>query len=554
MARPATVGEIATVFLASVLTDFPAYKEIPSPEEIGASVTEWLDTLPARTPEAVADHYLTDGSAFQKVAMLRLFLADPDPSRLRKAEEVLLSARPRAEAEDLIAEYLAMRGKAGTGFLDRYRVVLREEMKFAGVGYFEREWSIRADSERDGRRQVEGVLRTLDCIVNGIDIDALLREFATSEDKHDRQRILDLLDKELDKLKPGEAVARWLAAVVAVEVPSQRVRLLEQSWRLLRPSRMAESEKPAWKSLLEDERAASPESYDGNVSGGENTLTVAGMAAESWNKLNSPDMYSDGNRKAQFFRLLGGAVFEEVALARAKAAVAGELIPPWPDDQKLTEPELQSLLAKLNGLPGAEVATAIRALPPKEKFSLFASKEHGEFMDKGCWYVSEVMPVPNQMRDFAFAEKWNGQNLTANMVRQLIDAMKLRGENGLDWHLSSGFPIPGIVIKPRVARNGMLMDIELKKPAILVELNVSYHPGTDSGFVKTQAVFFDEQDLAALDEKQRKQAEAAVEYLTESLSRMLAPTPNRRLYLSLGLRWYGPGKQEEPEFEGLPSL
>lgn len=548
MPRPATVGEIATVLLASLLTGSPEQEGLPRPEEIGALVTAWLESLPERSPKALADHYFEMGNASQQAAMLRIFVANPDPTRLQKVEEFLLGSRPRENSIGLVREYLTSRGTVGADFLARYRKAVDEEMESATKDYFSRDWSVYEDSMPKAKKRVEGMLKMLDALVKGVEVEPLLRQMAESEDYEVLRETAGLLKPALDKLKPEEAVARWLTVLVEQKDPLTRGRLLGYANQLLRPSPMTESEKPAWKTLLEDERAAIGEEARERGYFGDSIPTVAQVAAGVWNNFNELEVENDQERQYRMFLVLGYEGLAKISLQRAKAAIAGETIPPWPDEEKLNPTETEALLAKLNAMPGGEVVPAIRALGLKERFTLASIEEPIEAYKKASWHVCELELHEESAKDFAFVKSWDGQLLTAAMVEQLIAGMKKSKMVGFDWLVGGSRSLPGLRVASNEASNQMDLGMELKMPAVVASLMAMPAEAKDSSEpIRLQAVFFDEKDLAALEADKRKGAEESLKKFNEGLAKALAHDPKRQLQVYLQFYQIIPG-QEKPGF------
>jgi hypothetical protein len=554
MPRPATVGEIATVLLNSALTGLDEREPSPPPERAVELTAAWLESLPARTPAALADHYFESGNPVQKSAMLRIFLSDSEPARVQKAEEYLLSARPRSESLDLVREYLTSRGVAAADFLARYRKAVEEEMEGADKEFFYREWSAYESSAARARKKVEGMLKTFDALVKGVDVDTLFRQVAENEDEEETGQSLRMLQAELKKLKPSEAVARWLAAVVRTEDALQRGRLLGYARHILRPSPMTDPEKEHWKTLLEDNRDAYPEEDRGGGIYGKNGPSVAWLAAGAWTNLNSPEMNDDNERMYRLYHVLGGEGLQQTLLVRAKAAVAGETIPPWPDEEKLTEPEREAMVAKLNALPGGEVAPAIEALGYKEKFSLYALEEPIEAFRKASWFVGEVELEEGSEKAFAFTREWKGQMLKAAMIEQLIAEMRKEEGAGFEWYIGMGGSLPGIRVQSGEAENRINPGLELKKPALLAMLVIMPSGGNGSdGPMRLQAMFLDETDEAALEEEEQKKLAEAVAKFNETLAKALEHDPKQQLQIQISLYRLSPGKPEDDD-SSLPGL
>jgi hypothetical protein len=543
MPRPATVGEIATVFLASMLTGLREQEGTPRPDQVGDLVAAWLDSLPERTPQAMADHYFEVGNALQKASMLRLFVANPDPTRLKKVEEFLLAARPRENSFELVREYLTTQGPAGADFLASYRKAVAEELESASKDYFSRDWSVYEESMPKAKKRVEGILKRLDALVKGVEVEPLLKQLAEAEDYDVVRETAGLLKPALDKLKPEDAVARWLAVMLELKDPLQRGKLLGYAGHLLRPSPMAETEREGWKALFEDEREAYPEDQRGRRFHDGQKATVAHVAAGVWNELNSPELGGDEGRQYRMFQVLGYEGLMKIMLARAKAAIAGEPIPPWPDEEKLTEPEMEALVARLNALAGGEVAPTIRALGTKERFALSALEAPIEAYKKASWHVCELELHQESEKDFAFVKTWDNQLLTAAMVEQLIAGMKKTGPGGLDWMVGNSRSLPGLRVASIEAGDQMNHGIDLKNPAVLVSLNAMPAGGNDeSRPIRLRALFLDESDLASLDAAKKQEAEEAGKKMNEALAKVLQHEPKHPLQIYIEFNQIIPGK------------
>ena len=545
MPRPVTVAEIASVFIISALTGLGEDQSRPRPEELAPLVEAWLGSLPARTPIALADHYFEAGNAAQKSAALRIFLTNPSPARLQKIEEFLLAAHPREESFGLMTEYLTARGSTGADFFARYRKALDEEMEIANTEYFRDDWSIFEDSTTKAKKQVLARLKPLDALLKGVDVDALLAELAGSDDYQVIQQQLPLLKSALAKLKPEEAMSRCLAAAVKTNKPEARGKLFQILGQVVPPTPMTDSLREDWKTLLADQRDA----YGPRIKAqavGQQLPNLAELAAYTWQYIHAREQQPDAQRTALLAQVLGQGGYMELLLRRTNAAVDGSLVPPWPDEEKLGKPELEALLAKLNGLPPGELAPAVMALSHKEKFALLGLEKPYEAFGKASRIVREVKLNNTSEKPLAFTKDWQGKALTVAMVMQLIDALRAPGgKESYGVKFTTDPLIPGIQLDSyQVPPNSGSMG-GMKKPAVMASLYCAADDSGEAEPISLRTGFLSEEDMTAVgDEEQKKRASESLQKFNESLAKILEPGATNPITLQLDLLRRVPGKPD----------
>ncbi len=540
MPRPLTVGEIATALLASVLTGLEENESLPRPDEMPDLVEAWLGSLPARTPEALADHYFELGNDPQKSAALRIFLASPDPAKLKKAEDFLLAARPRAENLELLTEYLTERGSEGADFFARYRKVVEEEIENAAGDYLRDDWSVYENSMAKAKKQALARLKPLEALIKGVDLDKLFVEIAAKDDPEELREELVLLSTALGKLKPEEAISRWLAATVRTSKPVARKNLLMLASYTLPKIPMAEAHREGWKTLLEDSQ--NPFNKEQASEMGMVSPTVGKLAAQQWHSLHASEPKIPG-RHYRLAQVLGEDGLMDILLARAKASVAGSPVPVWPDEEKLSAPELESLLAKLNGLPAAEVADAVKALSHKEKFTLLQLEKPYEAFGKASLFIHEVTLPKDYEEALAFVEDWKGQALTDAMVHQLIESGRKEVKNGFDINVYSDSLIPGLQITAVPSSGSQYGTRELKKPGVIAGFRGNLLGSEEADSMTVRTTFLSEEDLGTMTEEDKKIMEEERQKFNEGLAKLLDPSAKTQaVYLSLSLDWMAPGK------------
>ncbi len=439
MPRPAKVGEIATSLLASLLTEEKGTWSRLRPDEITGRVDTWLGSLPDRTPGGLAMHYLEAGNQVQKSGALRALLSKPDAARLEKIEGLLIAARPRANFLPVVEEYLAIRGSDASDFFALFRMVVDEELKNANLTHFEEDWFVHAESIAEAKARV---VAQFDPLGGLVDLEKLLETISNTE-TGSSVKYRPVLKSSLAKLKPEDSVSRWLAAVVNARDPAARGNLLDESTvAALPPVPMAPNQWEQWRTLLSDDRVGSDPFL--MVSLVMPAPRVSELALLAWKTLHGSTVDFDSGKAQTLCQVMDEASFVELSISRAKARAEGSLLPPWPDEEKLTVPERDALFARLNGLPPAEFAPAIKALGLKEKIALLSLKQPYDSSGQACRIVHEVNLDGTSEKALAFTREWKGRVLTPTMVQQLIAALLEPGGDSYTVTLLPDQLIPGL--------------------------------------------------------------------------------------------------------------
>ncbi len=354
--RPATRGDLARLLLIATLPD--SRNDLSSADSITLRdiALEFWQRHREASREDLALAILREGSTSQQRAATTFLATSDNPAVHQAIEEFLLSASPLAEQISMVQAYASARKAAAKPFVARYVKALQEETKS------------NADGESDpfgDPRELDRAIKSLQALVSGQSPQARAIEIARGDPSQAKEAIEDFVHS-LSEENPLRAFQALLAGASAAEDSAVRELFLLTSLQIdlseeggedgLRS--LSEAETKVWKTLLDDTREASREArtwlMNSTVNETASYVLEHSLSPESWESLSHAS-------------IITGEPAPKFSLARAKARIAGEPLPPLPDAGKVPPERLREIVSTVAEKPAAGVHPYLDTLSHDER-------------------------------------------------------------------------------------------------------------------------------------------------------------------------------------------
>lgn len=377
--RPMTRGEIVRALLTQILPGEEYKLRRLDPDAFAETVETFRAEHAKDSPVALASFYLKDGSFRQKQAAMRYIARSEDPAAGKVFEDTLLESEDIEGRLNDALEYLRLNRAKAAGFAPKLVAKLKENLALpderpAG------EHSSRSSNgvTRLSRKWLENQIKAVEALASGKSARELLLE-AVAKPAKEAMPLLNAQNQSLQEMPLAERVSLLLEAACAAREAEPKFMLVGQlgGFAFFGGESKEKYAVPApgspdakrWLQLFDDKAEVAP----GNSVG-----LVAAFSFESLCETPPP--------VAMFAMRKSGKPGDNIFVRRAKARLAGETIPDYPDPAKVSKERLTTIVATVATTPDDKLEAYIDTLNADERiawtvwWSLRLSPESAAYM------------------------------------------------------------------------------------------------------------------------------------------------------------------------------
>jgi hypothetical protein len=455
MDRPMTRGEIACALLRTLCAEDEEGRrgdEAPLPEETAAAARKVYDAVKTLPPEALAGHFLKNGSQGQKESAIN-YLAESDADAHAEAIEAFLLEPPAENNRHffgggsdnaLVHLYVEKRGEKAAAFVEKYAEARKKVEPPSGLG----------DNEqyvKEMAKQAEREIATLRAMVKKADLAEVVAAMVASEEGGDD---FGAVFTALRRVSAAQALPALLSAAVQTTNAAARARVLQTLPMLslaggagemeaamenaATPEAMEEAIKKiaeknkqsvgtnaaSWKVLLADTRAA-PERNAFFAGFDDYTVKIGDLAAQAVESLYGGDPMAGFSGGREHRENLRAELQMEILRARAAARLEGKdegQLPGWPSADDVGAERRKAIDASVvKAADAAALAAALDALNDAETLYLAEAAEANPAVQKALAPLSRrIVSVAADPvlapEDAARLAAFKGAALSTNLV------------------------------------------------------------------------------------------------------------------------------------------